>query len=167
MTKIMMAQANSNMHHSLGMSSDTLRQHDEEEALFLQEAAVSEDDGWDTRRLTRTQSIMHGHANVINTAKGRSKGSRSMSIDESMLPAIMQQELEQQTAAAALRLRTYKDRSFGDLTKCKDEGGSSSMSISTPTSPLRLNWGQRQGDMSSADSSPRGGGLGGTALPGN
>lgn len=155
MTKIMMAQANSSMHHSLGTNDDTLRQHDADEALFLQEAAINDDDGWDTRRLTRTRNIMDGHANVINSIKEGGGGTaaggarvgrhRSMSIDYQTSPGLQQAQESVATAAAAaaaaLRVRTYKDRSFGDLTRLPDEKEAAG-AVSTPSSPLVLSWGR-------------------------
>ena len=155
MTKIMMAQANSSMHSALGTTDDALKSSDEE-ALFLREAAVNDDDGWDIRRLTRARNIMHGHERVISASKVRleRKTSRSMSIDQTCLPLVSETTslLEQQSAsAAALRARAYKDRSFGDLTKIKDD----TVSNSTPTSPLKLSWNHGRGDYSSTESSPR------------
>ena len=142
MTKIMMAQANSSMHHSLGTSNDTLRQHDADEALFLQEAAVNEDDGWDTRRLTRTRNIMDGHANVLHAAKeGGMSGSWSTTKPSRSKSICSEHEMELQAAAA------YKDRSFGDLSKAQDEPSQHSEqmgAVSTPSSPLRISWGRGQ-----------------------
>jgi hypothetical protein len=159
MTKIMLAQASSSMHHKLGLDDANSRQHDAEEALFLKEAAANEDDGWDTRLRNRTSNIIQGHASIMNAGKVlQRKQSRSLSIDESMIPVA---EMEHLSATAAMRLRTYKERSFGDLTAIKDEGSG----CSTPT---KVCWGQHQGstDLSSVESSPRAYGHGSSALPG-
>lgn len=162
MTKIMMAQANSSMHHKLGMDDPASRQFDAEEALFLKEAADNDDDGWETHRRNRARNIIEGHASVIAAGKGlQRQTSRSMSIDEGMRP---QNELAQQLSLAeAVKLRAYKDRSFGDLTSINDQPTlqSENMDCSTPT---KVFWGQNHAgstDISSVESSPRATGRGG------
>lgn len=166
MTKIMMAQANSFMHHKLGMDDPVSRQHDAEEALFLKEAADNDDDGWETHRRNRARNIIAGHASVIAAGKGlQRKSSRSMSIDESMLP---QNELVQQLSVAdAVKIRAYKDRSFGDLTSIKDEPTISKDNVDCST-PTKVFWGQNQAgstDISSVESSPRAPGRGCSVFP--
>jgi len=161
MTKIMMAQANSSMHHKLGMDDPASRQHDAEEALYLKEAADNDDDGWETHRRNRARNILEGHASIIAAGKGlQRKASRSMSIDESLFP---QNELAQQLSVdEAVKLRAYKDRSFGDLTSIKDEPTISNENLDCST-PTKVFWGHNQTgstDMSSVESSPRAPGRG-------
>jgi hypothetical protein len=149
MTKIMMAQEESKMHRQLGNWDDTSRKHDADELLYLQKAAENEDDGWEIRSQNRAHNIMQGHATALHlhSSGGRSgRSSRSMSIDHTCAPLspLSPSDVEGKagkSSSDALRIRTYKDRSFGDLTSIRDEAGS----CATPTSPMReVCWGQKQ-----------------------
>lgn len=148
MTKIKMAQSNIALQHSRGVGDDFFKQHQQDEALYLQEAAANEDDGWETR-LTRARSILHGHANAIAKARQRQhgKGPRSLSIDDTVLPTLAHQAHDHQTGAIPrVPVVHYFEGSTGRKTP----------PFSTPTSPMKICWGNSQSGSKTSGNSPVG-----------